>query len=74
MWRKTANKMWWSKQHILCNETQSEMLEKMFEQKYRKKTFFVDDPYEIYEEREKEYLPKGQRPYSYSYVKSRDYT
>lgn len=74
MWRKDANKMWWTKQHVLCSRTQSEMLEKMFEQKYRKKKFFVDDPYEIYEERnDLEFLPYGTKPYSYSYVKAKDY-
>lgn len=69
MWRKTGNKMWWTKQHVLCNAHQSEQLEKMFEQKYRKKTFFVDDPYEIYEKRNLEFLPIGHRPFSYSYIK-----
>lgn len=73
-WKKDSNKMWWSKQHVLCNKTQSEQLEKMFEQKYRKKTFFVDDPYEIYEERNREFLPIGHRSYSYSYVKSKEFT
>lgn len=73
MWKKRASQMWWTKQHILCNETQSQMLEKMFAQKYRKKTYFVDDPYEIYEERETEFLPYGTRPYSYSYAKARDF-
>lgn len=74
MWRKDGRRMWWTKQHVLCNRTQSEMLEKMFEQKYRKKKFFVDDPYEIYEERKDvEFLPYGSNPYSYSYVKSKDY-
>lgn len=73
-WKKDGPKMWWTKQHILCSRTQCEQLEKMFEQKYRKKKFFVDDPYEIYEEREDlEFLPYGHRPYSYSYVKSKDY-
>lgn len=73
-WQKTANQMWWTKQHILCSERQSEQLEKMFEQKYRKKTFFVDDPYEVYEERRNyEFLPTGHRPYSYSYIKAKDF-
>lgn len=75
MWKKTGPKMWWTKQHILCSERQSEQLEQMFEQKYRKKKFFVDNPYEIYEEREDlEFLPVGHRRYSYSYVKSKDET
>ena len=50
------------------------MLEQMFEQKYRKKKFFVDDTYEIYEKRDNiEFLPVGSRPYSYSYMKSKDF-
>lgn len=74
MWQKTVTKMWWSKQHVLCSEWQSEQLEKMFEQKYRKKKFFVDHPYEMYEERnDHEYLPIGHRSYSYSYVKAKDF-
>lgn len=73
-WRKDGSRRWWDKQHILCSKWQSEVLEKMFEQKYRKKKFFVDDPYEIYEERNDiEFLPIGHRPYSYSYVKAKDY-
>lgn len=72
-WQKDACKQWWTQQHILCSERQSEQLEKMFEQKYRKKTYFVDDPYEPYEERnDGEYLPIGQRDYSYSYIKAKD--
>lgn len=71
LWRKDEQNKWWAKQHVLCNETQSLMLEKMFSQKYRKKTFFVDDPYEMYEERDFEFLPKGHAPYSYSYVKAK---
>lgn len=73
MWRKTGPWMWWTKQHILCSKTQSEQLEKMFAQKYRKKTYFVDDFYEQYESREFEALPVGSRPQSYSYVKSNDF-
>lgn len=72
-WQKTGDRMWWTKQHILCNRTQSEQLEKMFEQKYRKKKYFVDDYYEDYEERyDHEFLPTGHAPYSYSYIKSKD--
>lgn len=72
-WQKTGERMWWSKQHILCSERQCEQLEKMFEQKYRKETYFVDDPYEIYEERNNiEFLPIGRKPHSYSYMSSKD--
>lgn len=73
IWRKDSQKRWWASQHILCNETQSQMLEKMFEQKYRKKTYFVDSPYEVYENRDMEFLPYGHNPYSYSYIKSKDF-
>lgn len=73
MWQKDGPKMWWTKQHILCSQKQTETLEKMFAQKYRKKKFFVDDPYETYEERDLEFVPYGHKPYSYSYVKARDY-
>lgn len=73
-WRKTGPKMWWTKQHVFCSEKQCEQLEQMFEQKYRKKTFFVDDPYEIYENRKNfEFLPFGSSPHSYSYIKANDY-
>lgn len=73
-WQKDATKWWWTKQHILCSEKQTEQLERMFEQKYRKKTFFVDDPYEFYEERnDHEFVPIGSKPISYSYVKAKDY-
>lgn len=73
-WQKDGPRMWWTKQHILCNRTQCEQLEKMFTQKYRKKTFFVDDPYEPYETRNDiEFVPVGHKSYSYSYVKAKDY-
>lgn len=73
IWNKSASRKWWFKQHVLCSERQSMMLEKMFEKKYRKKTYFVDDPYEIYENRDFEFLPYGSNPHSYSYVKSKDF-
>lgn len=73
-WRKDAQRMWWTKQHILCSKTQCEQLEKMFSQKYRKRTFFVDDPYEAYETRDDiEFVPVGHKNYSYSYLKAKDY-
>lgn len=73
-WKKTGSWRWWTSQHVFCSERQSRQLEQMFEQKYRKKTFFVDDPYEVYEEREDiEQLPFGHRPYSYSYLKNKEY-
>lgn len=73
-WKKDGPKKWWTTQHVLCSERQTKQLEQMFEQKYRKKTFFVDDPYEIYETREDvEALPFGTRPYSYSYIKAKEY-
>lgn len=73
MWKKTGDKMLWTKQHVMCTERQCKQLEQMFEQKFRKKTFFVDDPYEAYEERETEFVPEGHAPISYSYIKARDY-
>lgn len=72
-WRRNGANEWWVKQHVLCNQTQSEMLERMFEKKYRKKTYFVDDPYEIYEERDLEFVPEGGADRNYSYIKSREF-
>ena len=72
-WQRTGPDEWWVKQHILCSETQSKMLEKMFAKKYRKKTYFVDDPYEIYENRDLEFIPEGHADYNYSYVKAKDF-
>lgn len=73
-WRKDSQQWWWTKQHVLCSEKQSEQLEKMFEKKYRKKTYFVDDPYEFYEERnDLEFVPIGSNSSSYSYVKAKDF-
>lgn len=73
MWQKRGDEMWWTKQHILCSEHQTEQLEKMIEKKYRKKTYFVDDPYEVYENRDLEFVPIGTANYSYSYVKAKDF-
>lgn len=74
IWRKNSSRKWWDKQHILCSESQSKVLEQMFEQKYRKKTYFVDDWYETYEYRDAEFVPYGHQPINYSYVKSKEFT
>lgn len=70
-WRKQGPIQWWARQHVLCSERQTKILEQMFEQKYRKKTYFVDDPYEIYEDRDYEFLPYGTKPHNYSYIKAK---
>lgn len=72
-WRRNGPDEWWVKQHILCSQTQSEMLERMFAKKYRKRTYFVDDPYEQYEERDFEFVPEGGADRSYSYIKAKDF-
>ncbi|XP_034937254.1 39S ribosomal protein L35, mitochondrial [Chelonus insularis] len=52
LWKKRASRIVRSRQHVFCNSTQSYTLDKMVTKKWRKPTYFVDDPYNPYHQRE----------------------
>ncbi|XP_071485408.1 uncharacterized protein [Diadema antillarum] len=64
LWKKSRRRRQRLKQHVFCNKTQSKMLDRMVCGYWKKRRYFVDDPYEKYQERNfngyKMYLPQGK--------------
>lgn len=52
LWRKRAARKRRLRQHVLCNATQSTLLDKMVNMSWKKPKYYVDDPYEPYHSRE----------------------
>ncbi|KAK7861630.1 hypothetical protein R5R35_010133 [Gryllus longicercus] len=52
MWKKSAKRRHRLKQHLLCNSTQSYLLDKMVTKFWRTPKYYVEDPYEPYHTRE----------------------
>jgi len=52
LWKKNAARRKRARTHVFCNATQTYMLDKMVAKFWRKKTYYVDDPYESYHKRE----------------------
>lgn len=52
LWKKSKRLQRRLRQHVFCNSTQSNMLDKMVTARWRKRKYFVDDPYSHYHERE----------------------
>lgn len=52
LWRKSGARRRRLRQHVLCNATQSMLLDKMVNMSWRKPKYYVDDPYEPYHTRE----------------------
>ncbi|KAH0950213.1 hypothetical protein HN011_005887 [Eciton burchellii] len=52
LWRKSAKRKKRLRQHVFCNATQSNLLDKMVSPYWRRRHYYVDDPYEPYHERE----------------------
>jgi len=52
LWKKNGARRKRARTHVFCNATQTYMLDKMVAKFWRKKTFYVDDPYESYHKRE----------------------
>lgn len=50
-WKKPEWIREMSKYHVFCNKQQSRMLDKMRTEKFKKKRYYVDDPYEPYQKR-----------------------
>lgn len=55
LWKKSPPQKRRLRQHVICNATQSWLLDKMAGPYWRKPRYFVDDPYEPYHQRE--YFP-----------------
>lgn len=51
LWTKYSQQKYRLRQHVICNTQQSNLLDKMVTKEWKKKTYFVDDPYEPYQKR-----------------------
>ena len=51
LWTKYSQQKYRLRQHVFCNTQQSNLLDKMVTKEWKKKTYFVDDPYEPYQKR-----------------------
>lgn len=51
LWTKYSQRRYRLRQHVICNAQQSTLLDKMVTDYWKKKTYFVDDPYEPYQKR-----------------------
>ena len=70
LWRKPWYMRWYNRQHILCTEEESKMLERLIAGKYKRARYFIDDIYEPYHQRsEFDVCPEGQLRLSHSYIK-----
>lgn len=64
LWKKTSARKRRLRQHVLCNATQSRLLDKMVGSYWRKPKYYVDDPYNPYHSREEfVYTAKKPRPF-----------
>ena len=48
LWRKRQTRINRLRQHVFCNETQCQMLDKMVNIEYKTPKYYVDDPYTPY--------------------------
>ncbi|XP_070585264.1 large ribosomal subunit protein bL35m [Erythrolamprus reginae] len=51
VWKKSANRMRRLREHVFCNKTQSNMLDKMTTSFWKRRTWYVNDPYQKYHDR-----------------------
>ncbi|XP_077411538.1 large ribosomal subunit protein bL35m [Vanacampus margaritifer] len=51
LWRKSAARRKRLREHVFCNKTQSKKLDKMTTSYWRRRNWFVDDPYLKYHDR-----------------------
>jgi large subunit ribosomal protein L35 len=61
LWRKSPPRKRRLRQHVLCNATQSTLLDKMAGPYWTRRRYYVDDPYEPYHTRE-EYPLSATKP------------
>lgn len=52
LWRKSEAQKYRYRQHIFCNATQCTLLDKMVTKYWKRRRYYVDDPYEPYHTRE----------------------
>ncbi|XP_017794771.1 PREDICTED: 39S ribosomal protein L35, mitochondrial [Habropoda laboriosa] len=52
LWKKSARKRHKLKQHVFCNASQSALLDKMVTRYWKRRHYYVDDPYNPYHLRE----------------------
>lgn len=64
LWKKRAPRRRRLRQHVLCNATQSTLLDKMVGDYWKKRKYYVDDPYEPYHTRE-EFMYSSKKPVPY---------
>ncbi|KAL1491586.1 hypothetical protein ABEB36_012161 [Hypothenemus hampei] len=64
MWKKRGPRRRRLRQHVLCNATQSRLLDSMVGSYWRRRKYYVDDPYEPYHVREEfQYTAMKPKPY-----------
>lgn len=69
LWRKPDQLRWWVRQHVTCDDAQCQMLEKMITPEFKKRRYYVDDPYEPYHKRHGiDIVPAGQTRVTYNYM------
>ncbi|XP_044267371.1 39S ribosomal protein L35, mitochondrial [Tribolium madens] len=61
LWKKSGANKRRLRQHVMCNATQSYLLDKMAGRYWTKRRYYVDDPYEPYHTRE-EFPLSAQKP------------
>ncbi|XP_024887563.1 39S ribosomal protein L35, mitochondrial [Temnothorax curvispinosus] len=52
LWTKTTARKKRLRRHVFCNATQSTLLDKMTSKYWRRRHYYIDDPYEPYHDRE----------------------
>jgi large subunit ribosomal protein L35 len=52
LWRKSPYQKYRYRQHVFCNATQCTLLDKMVTKYWKRRRYYVDDPYEPYHTRE----------------------
>lgn len=60
MWKKSFKQKRRLRYHVMCNATQCTLLDKMVNNVFKQKRYFVDDPYEPYHFREEFYLTRSK--------------
>lgn len=61
MWKKSSARRRRLRQHVLCNATQSTLLDKMVTKFWKRPKYYVDDPYAPYHTRE-EFIITKKKP------------
>ncbi|XP_078084629.1 large ribosomal subunit protein bL35m isoform X1 [Mustelus asterias] len=51
LWKKRAARKRRLRQHVFCNRTQSKMLDKMTTDFWKRRNWYVNDPYQMYHDR-----------------------